>query len=98
MTAGYFLRDSQMPRMVKTMVRIMEEDTSHLYPSRLHHGLPQHAFIRSNFSQPSWNNLGQNIKKDARKYDQFPKKSKSSVIFWAFSSIPIIIKLDGVFC
>ena len=62
---------------IKNDMQIMEGDTSHLDPSRLHHRLPQHAFMRSNFSQPSWSNLGQNMEKDARKDDQFPKRKSS---------------------
>ncbi|KAM1717014.1 hypothetical protein ACFX11_024906 [Malus domestica] len=62
---------------IKNDMQIMEGDTSHLDPSRLHQRLPQHAFMRSNFSQPSWSNLGQNMEKDARKDDQFPKRKSS---------------------
>ncbi|XP_068335447.1 protein PHYTOCHROME-DEPENDENT LATE-FLOWERING-like [Pyrus communis] len=62
---------------IKTDMPIMEGDTSHLDPSRLHQRLSPHAFMRSNFSQPSWSNLGQNMEKDARKDDQLPKRKSA---------------------
>ncbi|XP_028752169.1 protein PHYTOCHROME-DEPENDENT LATE-FLOWERING isoform X2 [Neltuma alba] len=42
--------------------------------SRLQQRLPQHAFMRSNFSQTTWNNLGQHIEKEVRKDDQLQRR------------------------
>lgn len=61
---------------IKNDMQMVEGDTGHLDPqiSRHHQRLPQHPFMRSSFSQQSWNNFGQNIEKDARKDDQLQKR------------------------
>lgn len=61
---------------IKNDVPVVEGEISHLDPqlSRFQQRLPQHSFMRSNYSQTSWNNLGQNIEKDARKDDQLSKR------------------------
>lgn len=61
---------------IKNDMPMVEGEISHLDPqlSRFEQRLPQHSFMRSNFSQTSWNNLGQNIEKDARKDDQLSKR------------------------
>ncbi|KAI4355402.1 hypothetical protein L6164_004181 [Bauhinia variegata] len=54
----------------------VEMETNHLDPqqSRLQQRLPQHPFMRSNFPQATWNNLGQHMEKEARKEDQIQKR------------------------
>ena len=38
--------------------------------------MPQHAFMRSNFPQTTWNSLGQQIEKEAKKEDQLQKRKQ----------------------
>ncbi|KAJ0096396.1 hypothetical protein Patl1_29055 [Pistacia atlantica] len=54
---------------------VVGSDASHLeaQQSRLQQRLPQHAFMRTNFTQP-WNNMVQHVEKDSRKEDQFQKR------------------------
>lgn len=59
-------------------VQLAETDVNHLdSQSRPQPRLPQHAFMRSNFPQATWNNIGQQIEKDARKEDQFQKRKSA---------------------
>lgn len=57
----------------------MEVDTSNLDPQqlRLQQRLPQHAFMRPNFPQTTWSNLGQQIEKEAKKEDQLQKRKSA---------------------
>ena len=60
---------------IKSDMQMVDTETSHLDPQQSRQQrLPQHAFIRSNFSQTPWNNLGQHMEKDARKEDQLQKR------------------------
>lgn len=54
----------------------MEMDTNPSDPqqSRLQQRLSQHAFMRSNFPQATWNNLGQHMEKEGRKEDQLQRR------------------------
>ncbi|CAL0307891.1 unnamed protein product [Lupinus luteus] len=54
----------------------MEMDASNLDPQQLRfqQRLPQHGFMRPNFSQTTWNNVGQHMEKDGRKEDQLQKR------------------------
>ncbi|XP_031275450.1 protein PHYTOCHROME-DEPENDENT LATE-FLOWERING-like [Pistacia vera] len=54
---------------------VVGSDASHLeaQQSRLQQRLPQHAFMRTSFTQP-WNNMVQHVEKDSRKEDQFQKR------------------------
>lgn len=54
----------------------MEMETSNLDPQqlRLRQSLPQHAFMRPNFPQTTWNNLGQHMEKEAKNEDQLQKR------------------------
>lgn len=57
----------------------MEIDASNLDPQQLRHQqrLPQHAFMRPNFPQTTtWNNLGQQMEKEAKKEDQLQKRKQ----------------------
>lgn len=59
----------------KTDMQMMETE-NHLDPQhpRVQQRPTQQAFVRSNLSQPPWNNLGQHIEKDTRKEDQLSKR------------------------
>ncbi|TYK03946.1 histone-lysine N-methyltransferase 2D isoform X1 [Cucumis melo var. makuwa] len=59
----------------KTDMQMMETE-NHLDPQhpRVQQRPPQQAFMRSNLSQPPWNNFGQHIEKEARKEDQLSKR------------------------
>jgi hypothetical protein len=60
---------------IKNDMQMVETETSHLDPQQSRQQrLSQHAFMRSNFSQTPWNNLGQHMEKDARKEDQLQKR------------------------
>ncbi|RDX84764.1 hypothetical protein CR513_34133, partial [Mucuna pruriens] len=54
----------------------MEMETTNLDPRQLRfqQRLPQHAFMRPNFPQATWNNLGQHIEKETKKEDQHQKR------------------------
>lgn len=56
----------------------LEMDASNLDPQqlRLQQKLPHHAFMRPNFPQTTWNSLGQQIEKEAKKEDQFQKRKQ----------------------
>ncbi|AET01824.2 protein PHYTOCHROME-DEPENDENT LATE-FLOWERING isoform X2 [Medicago truncatula] len=56
----------------------LEMDASNLDPQqlRLQQRMPQHAFMRSNFPQTTWNSLGQQIEKEAKKEDQLQKRKQ----------------------
>lgn len=56
----------------------LEMDASNLDPQqlRLQQKMPQHAFMRSNFPQTTWNSLGQQIEKEAKKEDQLQKRKQ----------------------
>ncbi|XAR49868.1 hypothetical protein NMG60_11004036 [Bertholletia excelsa] len=45
--------------------------------ARLQQRLPQHAMMRSSFSQTPWNNLGQAVDNNSRREDQFPKRKSA---------------------
>lgn len=57
-------------------MQMVETETSHLDPqrARLQQRLPQNTFMRSNFPQSHWNDLGQQTEKDARKEDQLQRR------------------------
>lgn len=59
----------------KTDMQMMETE-NHLDPQhpRVQQRPPQQAFVRSNLSQPPWNNFGQHIEKEARKEDPLSKR------------------------
>ncbi|XP_038896271.1 protein PHYTOCHROME-DEPENDENT LATE-FLOWERING isoform X2 [Benincasa hispida] len=54
----------------------MMETENHQDPQhpRVQQRPPQQAFVRSNPSQPPWNNFGQHIEKETRKEDQLSKR------------------------
>ncbi|KAL2336399.1 hypothetical protein Fmac_010845 [Flemingia macrophylla] len=53
----------------------MEMDTNNLDPQlRLQLRYPQHAFMRPNFPQAAWNNLGQHMEKETKKEDPLQKR------------------------
>ncbi|KAJ1401093.1 hypothetical protein SESBI_29103 [Sesbania bispinosa] len=54
----------------------VEMDTSNLDPQqlRLQQRLSHNAFMRPNFPQTTWNNLGQHMEKEAKKEDQLQKR------------------------
>ncbi|KAJ1407059.1 hypothetical protein SESBI_24586 [Sesbania bispinosa] len=54
----------------------VEMDTSNLDPQqlRLQQRLSHNAFMRPNFPQSTWNNLGQHMEKEAKKEDQLQKR------------------------
>lgn len=54
----------------------MEMDTNNLDPQqlRLQQRYSQHAFMRPNFPQATWNNLGQLIERETKKEDQLQKR------------------------
>lgn len=60
-------------------IQMMEAETNNLDPQQSRHQqrLPQHTFMRSNFPQASWNNLGQHTEKDGRKDDQLQKRKSA---------------------
>lgn len=60
----------------KNEMLMVEAERNHmdLQPSRPQQRLPQHAFMRSNFSQTQWNNLVQPLDNNSRKDDQFHKR------------------------
>ncbi|MCI49329.1 protein FAM48A, partial [Trifolium medium] len=51
----------------------MEMDPQQL---RLQQRMPQHPFTRPNFPQATWNSLGQQIEKEAKKEDQILKRKQ----------------------
>jgi hypothetical protein len=60
---------------IKNDMQMVETETSHLDPQQSRQQrLTQHAFMRSNFTQTPWNNLGQHMEKDAKKEDQLQKR------------------------
>ncbi|KAG2722576.1 hypothetical protein I3760_02G133100 [Carya illinoinensis] len=59
----------------KNDMQVMETETGHLDPQQARRQrLPHNSFMRSNFPQTSWNNLGQRMEKDPRKDDQLHKR------------------------
>ncbi|KAL6972514.1 hypothetical protein U1Q18_006830 [Sarracenia purpurea var. burkii] len=60
----------------KNEMHMMEAERNHmdLQQSRLQQRLPQHALMRSSFSQTPWNNLGQHLDNNSRKEDQLQKR------------------------
>ncbi len=68
------LDGSELNRSKNDMLMV-ETETSHLEPQQTQQQrLPQQAFMRSNFHQTPWNNLGQHVEKDARKEDLLQKR------------------------
>lgn len=67
--------DGSDPSRNKTDMQMMETE-NHLDPQhqRVQQRPPPQAFIRSNLSQPPWNNFGQHVEKEARKEDQLSKR------------------------
>ncbi|KAG7997357.1 hypothetical protein I3843_01G207700 [Carya illinoinensis] len=62
----------------KSDMQMVETETSHLDTQQSRQQrLSQHAFMRSNFHQTPWNNLGQHMEKDARKEDQLQKRKSA---------------------
>ncbi|XP_022964273.1 uncharacterized protein LOC111464340 isoform X1 [Cucurbita moschata] len=62
----------------KTDMQMMETE-NHLDPQhpRFQQRPAQQAFVRSNLSQPPWNNFGQHNEKEARKEDQLSKRKSA---------------------
>lgn len=59
----------------KNDMQMLETETSHLDTQQSRQQrLSQHAFMRSNFHQTPWNNLGPHMEKEARKEDQLQKR------------------------
>ncbi|XP_052180638.1 protein PHYTOCHROME-DEPENDENT LATE-FLOWERING isoform X2 [Diospyros lotus] len=68
--------DKQEFNQNRNEMHIAEAERNHiaLHQSRPQQRLPQHAFVRSNFSQSTWNGLGQPLENNSRKEDQFSKR------------------------
>uniref|UniRef100_A0A803KQY6 Uncharacterized protein n=1 Tax=Chenopodium quinoa TaxID=63459 RepID=A0A803KQY6_CHEQI len=75
------------PNVVKTDMQMMEAENGHIDP-RLQQRFQQHPLLRSTIQQASWNNLSQQVEKDFKKEEQFPKRKSIQSPRFSAGAVP----------